>query len=55
MMMSSYSLFKDRRRGGGGADLFLDCYAAESKPLRYSNGLFAPKDNFIFFSLYQCI
>ncbi len=38
----------------GGADLFLDYYAAKSKLLRYSNGLFAPKDSFILFSLYQC-
>ena len=38
----------------GGADLFLDYYAAKSKLLRYSSGLFAPKDRFILFSLYQC-
>ena len=37
----------------GGADVFLDCYAAKSKLLLYSNGLFAPKDIFILFSLYQ--
>ena len=37
----------------GGADVFLDYYAAKSKLLRYSNGLFAPKDIFILFSLYQ--
>ena len=38
----------------GGADLFLDYYAAKSKLLRYSSGLFAPKDSLILFSLYQC-
>ena len=44
---------REREREGG-ADLFLDYYAAKSKLLRYSSGLFAPKDRFILFSLYQC-
>ena len=45
---------KNVRGADGGADVFLDCYAAKSKLLLYSNGLFAPKDIFILFSLYQC-
>ena len=38
----------------GWCGCFLDYYAAKSKLLRYSSGLFAPKDSFILFSLYQC-
>ena len=41
------------KRPFGDADVFLDYYAAKSKSLLYSNGLFAPKDIFILFSLYQ--
>lgn len=37
----------------GGADVFLDCYAARFKLLRYSRGLFAPSEILILFSLYQ--
>ena len=37
----------------GGADDYLDCYAAGSKAFRYSIGLFAPNDILILFPLYQ--
>ena len=35
----------------GGADVFLDCYAARSKLLRYSSGLFALSDILILFHI----
>ena len=54
MMPEMEGLDVVRKVRAGGADVFLDCYAAKSKLLLYSNGLFAPKDIFILFSLYQC-
>lgn len=37
----------------GGADVFLDCYAARFRLFRNSSGLMAPSDILILFLLYQ--